>query len=145
MIDEAKKKKLIEHIKHRQESGGAEILLPPPMYFDGYDEPHCNVCANNSTSISTTDFAARLQQIQARPDVYSVFVRFYDYDDALEDPNSWIGSDSVYVVTRASLEAVEDWFTDFEVSEVWVEDDISKFPDLTSIPEGYHLIAVWWD
>ena len=63
----------------------------------------------------------------------------------MEDEDAWIGSDSVYIVTSASLDAVRDWFSDLEVSEVWEETDLIKFPDVSQIPDGFRLVAVWWD
>jgi hypothetical protein len=145
MIDQSKKQSLIERIKQLAAPGEKEILLSPDLYFDGYDEPHCTICANNSKSISTSEFAARLQEVQKRPDVSNLFVRFYDFSDAEECEEIWINSDSVYVVTTANLEAVREWFSDFEVSDVWVETDYSKFIGLPKMPNGSQLIAVWWD
>lgn len=144
MIDQARKKTLIEHIKQRQKSNDREILLTPDLYFDGYDDKRCTVCANVGP-FTTSDFAAHLREVGLRPDVSAVFIRFYDYADAEEFEDSWIGSDSVYVVTSASLEAVRDWFKDFQVSDVWDETDLTKFPDLAHIPDGFRLVAVWWD
>ena len=144
MIDQAKKKKLIEHIKQRQISNEQELLLAPDLYFDGYDDKQCNVCANVGP-FSTSHFAARLQEISQHPDVSAVFIRFYEYADALEYDDSWIGSDSVYLVTSASLGAVRDWFADLEVSDVWEENDITKFPDVSKLSAGFRLVAVWWD
>ena len=74
-----------------------------------------------------------------------MFVRFYDFSDAEEFEECWIGSDSIYVVTTASLETVREWFSDFEVSDVWKENDCSKFVGLPKMPNGSQLIAVWWD
>ena len=144
MIDQAKKKALIEHIKQRRKSNDREVLLAPDLYFDGYDEEHCTVCANVGP-FTTLHFAARLREIRQRPDVSAVFIRFFDYEDALECEDLWISSDSVYVITSASLETVRDWFEDLEVSDVWEESDVTKFPDVTKIPDGFHLVAVWWD
>lgn len=145
MIDQSKKKALIQHIKQCKTSNEQELLLPPDLYFDGYDEPHCTICANNSEDISTSRFAARLREIQQRPGVSGVFVRFYDYNDAESFADSWIGSDSIYVVTTAGIEDVREWFSDFEVSDVWAEDDPAKFIGLPKISDGSRLIAVWWD
>jgi hypothetical protein len=144
MIDQAKKKALIEHIKQRQTTNEHEILLAPDLYFDGYDDKHCTVCANVGP-FTTAHFASRLREVRHRPDVAAVFIRFYSYADALEFDDSWIGSDSIYLVTSASLDAVRDWFADFEVSEVWDEGDVTKFPDVAHIPDGFRLVAVWWD
>jgi hypothetical protein len=144
MIDQTKKKALIDHIRQRQSSNDRELLLAPDLFFDGYDDEQCTVCANIG-SFSTAHFAARLQEIRKRPDVASVFIRFYDYDDALEFDDCWIGSDSVYLLTSASLDTVRDWFEDLEVSKVWDETDLTKFPDITEIPDGFRLVAAWWD
>ncbi len=144
MIDQAKKKSLIEHIKQRQTANDGEILIAPDLYFDGYDDKHCSVCANVGP-FTTLHFAARLREVGQRPNVLMVFIRFYDYADAEEFEDSWIGSDSVYVVTSSSLEAVRGWFYDLEVSDAWDESDLTKFPDLAQIPDGFRLVAVWWD
>lgn len=145
MIDQSKKKALIEHIKQRQTANDIEILLPPDLYFDGYEAAHCAICANNTESISTAEFTARLQEIQERPDVSAVFVRFYDYSDAEASADCWIGSDLIYLVTRAGLDDVREWFSDFEVSDVWFEDNLAKFDGLPQVPDGFHLVAAWWD
>jgi hypothetical protein len=135
---------LVEHIQKRQALSKSEILLTPELYFDGYDANHFTICAN-VTPISTNRFAARLRELGQRPEVSFVFVRLYDYADALEDEVSWIGSDSVYIITSASLDAVRDWFVDFEISDVWEETDFTKFDKLPEIPDGFRLVVVWWD
>lgn len=146
MIDQAKKKALIEHIKRLETSREQEeLLLPPSLYFDGYDEPECTIAANNIEPISTSRFLSRLQEIQQRPDVSAVFIRFYDYDDAEQSEDCWINSDSIYLVTTASLQDVKEWFRDFEVTDVWAEGDCSRFIGLPGISDGSRLVAVWWD
>jgi hypothetical protein len=145
MIDQAKKKALIDCIKQRKKSNAHELMLPPELYFDGYDDPHCAICANNSAPVSTARFAARLKEIGLRPEVSGVFVRFYDYDDAESSPDCWIGSDSIYVITTAGVGNVREWFSDFEVTDVWEESDYSNFIGLPRIPEGSRLIAAFWD
>ncbi len=145
MIDESKKRALISHIKALQRVGPEEILLSPGEYFDGYTDQHCTICANNRNSVSTEAFRARLCEIAARTDVSGVFIRFYDYEDALQGAKCWINSDSVYLVTSAPIESVRKWFSDFEVSDVWVEPDPGKFRGLGSIAKDERLVAVWWD
>jgi hypothetical protein len=48
MVDRKKKLALIEYIRRRQNVAGNEILIPADLYFGGYDDPHCTICANNS-------------------------------------------------------------------------------------------------
>jgi hypothetical protein len=145
MIDQTKKRALIDQIKRFGATQDQEILLSPELYFDGYDDPHCTICANNSKPISTSQFYKRLQEIQKRPDVSAIFVRFHDFSDAEECEDFWISSDSVYVTTTAKLENVREWFSDFQISDAWIEKDYSKFIGLPSITNGTNLIAVWWD
>jgi hypothetical protein len=145
MIDQNKKLALIKYIQQRENAKGTEILIPFELYFDGYDDPHCSVCANNDQPISTAQFVSRLTQVQNRPDVAAVFVRFYEYSDALAFQDSWIGSDTIYVITSATLDAVRGWFSDFEPSDVWAETDAARFPNLPELPDGFSLIAIWWD
>jgi hypothetical protein len=144
MIDQGKKHRLISRIKELQSSGAAEILLAPEDYFDGYEESHCTICANRKP-VSTSAFQRRLADVAARPGVSGVFVRFYEYKDALEDASCWIGSDSVYVATSAGTDTVRQWFDDLEPSDVAEERDFTKFANLPGVPEGSRLVAVWWD
>jgi hypothetical protein len=145
MIDQVKKNALIKLIKEQSGAGKTELLLSPDVYFDGYEEDSCTICANNRVRVSTARFVERIRSIQARADVAEIFVRFYDYSDAEEDQDCWINSDSLYAVTLASLSEVRGWFADFEVSDVWEEPDTSKFAGLPQLPVGFRLVAIWWD
>jgi hypothetical protein len=145
MIDQYKKRALVRNIKERQQSKPVEILLGTEVYFDGYEADQCVICVNNSDPISTAEFAERLREIQDRPDVSAVLVRFYDYEDAEVSEDAWISSDSIYIVTRAGVDEVREWFSDFEVADVWEDTDLEDFDGLPAVPEGFHLIAVWWD
>jgi hypothetical protein len=144
MIDQIKKNRLISYIQDLQLSGAEEILLAPARYFDGYEEDHCTICANRKP-VSTSSFRMRLADISARPEVSAVLIRFYEYDDALEDASCWIGSDSVYVITSADIAAVMEWFEDFEPSDVWAARHPEQFANLPKVPEGSRLLAGWWD
>jgi hypothetical protein len=145
MIDQIKKRALIEHIKQRKTSAAEELLLPPDLFFDGYDDKHCVICANNSEPITTSDFASRLLQVRHKPEVSGVYVRVCDFSDAEEFEECWITSDSIYVVTTARVGKVREWFSDFEVSDIWEEKDHSQFGGLPLLSKDSRLIAVWWD
>jgi hypothetical protein len=144
MIDQAKKQAMIAHIRRREQTDDREILLAPEFYFDGYEHPHCTICANVG-AFPTSQFEGRLREVGRRPEVFGVFVRFYSYADAVEFEDSWIGSDSIYVVTSADPEDVRGWFSDFEPSDVWEVGDLERFPDVYPLPDGARLVAVWWD
>jgi hypothetical protein len=143
-IDAEKKEKLIRHIQSR-EGSGREILLFLEHYFDGYEEEHCTICANSQKSVSTKEFSERLSEIGQRADVTGIFIRFYDYEDALNDETCWVGSDSVCVVTSAEPNEVQEWLSDFEPSTVTEETDVASFDGLPPIPPGFRLVRIWWD
>ena len=145
MMDQSKKAALIQFIKEQQKSGKEEILLSPAHYFDGYNDEHCTICANNSSPVACARFLGRLNEVGQRSDVSAVYVRFYDYLDAEDSEDLWISSDSVYISTSTDAKAVKGWFADFEVSDAWVEDDPTKFAGLSMIPSDHRLIAAWWD
>ena len=144
MIDPSKKKALIAHIKACQWPKHREILLSPEMYFDGYDDDECIICTNART-ISCSNFSHRLQSLALLPEVAAIYIRFCDYDDALEDEDCWIGSDSVYLVTSSSLGIVSEWFADLFPTEVREEPDLADFPQIAQLPQGHRLVAVWWN
>ncbi len=145
MIDQNKKRLLIEHIESFSATNAQEVMLDVDLYFDGYDESQCTICANNRVPISTSDFCKRLKHVQARKDVGGVFVRFYEYQDALDFDQCWIGSDTVYVITCANIDLVKEWFADLEVSDVWEEAELERFLNLPAIPYGHRIYAIWWD
>jgi hypothetical protein len=145
MIDHAKKRRLIEYIDSFAPTNSKELPIDVERFFDGYDAPCCTLCANCSEPLSASAFRDRLRVIASRRAVSGIFVRFVEYRDAKEVEDSWIGSDSVYVITSASVAEVRDWFSDLEVSDVWEEKDLSRFLNLPSIPEDFRLVTVWWD
>jgi hypothetical protein len=146
VMDQTKKFALIQKVKdiQRDSPKDKEIVITVDDYFDGNDESCCTILANAGQSSSAT-FERFLRQIKNRDDVSNMFIRFYSYDDALDDPDSWINSDTVFVVTSASFEEVERWFESMEPSSVEEETDLSQFANLPSILSGHKLIAVWWD
>lgn len=145
MINQQKKQALVEQIKQLEVPDDCELLLAPELYFDGYDEAQCTICANNPRPVSTAEFHQRLREIQSRPDVSGVFIRLYNFTDAEASEDSWIGSDSVYVITSATPGEVQEWFADLEVADAWTDNQYSKFVNLPEIPDGHQLVAAWWD
>lgn len=144
MIDQTKKQSLIAYIKRRELVDDREILLNPELYFDGYDHHHCTVCAN-AGAFPTSRFEGQLRVLGRKAEVAGVFVRFSSYADALEFEDSWVGSDSVYLVTSVVPEVVREWFSEFKPSDAWEVSELENFPDVSPLPVGFRLVAVWWD
>jgi len=145
-MDQTKKLVLIQKVKEIQRASpkDKEIVIPLKDYFDGNDEDCCIILADAGQS-SSANFEQFLRQIKNRHDVSDIFIRFYSYDDALDDANTWINSDTVFVVTSAPPEEVKKWFESMEPSSVDEETNLTQFANLPSIQSGHKLIAVWWD
>ena len=146
-MDQTKKLGLIQKVKdiQRRCPKDKEIVMTLDDYFDGNDESCCIILANNTNLNSSADFERFLRQIKNRQDVSDIFIRFCSCDDALDDANTWINSDTVFVVTSASVDEVGKWFESMEASSVDEEIDLTKFSNLPPIQNGHKLIAVWWD
>lgn len=83
---------------------------------------------------------AVLQAIARRPEVSDVRVQITAFDDP-----EWPFSDTVYVMTSASPEAVSSWFPEeLAPDETW-----SGFVDQAYepyvVPTGTEPVAAWWD
>jgi len=145
MIDQAKKRALIERIKRIGFSNQTETLLTVEEYFDGYDADSCMICANNTPSVSTSEFRRHLAQIRSDSRVHDVYIRFYDFLDAEKSDDCWINSDMVFLVTTATPQEVEQWFAPLQGDEAYEETDLQAFVNPPVIPDGYRLVGIGWD
>jgi hypothetical protein len=144
MVNE-EKKKLIGWIDSIGHSYDTELAIPLHLYFNGNDEKCCIITCNTIRAGSAEEFYTRLKEIERRTDVNSVWIRFYDYDDALKFDDCWINSDGIWIVTTASKEDVMDWLDDFEPTESYYEDDFSSYRNPPEIPTGFKMVGISWD
>jgi hypothetical protein len=68
------------------------------------------LASNNINPVSAKDFASFLMKLRQNPSVLDVYIRVYDYEDAIIFDDSWVNSDTVYLVTSAQPLEVETWF-----------------------------------
>ena len=144
-MDRTKLLALVDKIKAAGYSYDTETVLTIEEYFDGNDEAYENICANNEKPPSTQVMQDFLLSVRAMPSVSDVFVRVYGFEDAVAHQDAWINSDTVFVITSASDIEVEEWFRQLTPSEVSEETRLGRFNNLPAIPEGFRLVAVWWD
>ena len=146
-MDELKKLELIRKIRKVQGHAPRpkEILISLEDFFDGNDEAPCGLLANTRVHLSAPQVAEHLRQVRSRADVSGCFIRFYDYDDALDFADAWVNSDTVYVVSSAGVDEIASWFAPLEPSDVRVEQDVEAFANAPTIPAGHAMVAVWWD
>ena len=144
-MDRSKLLRLVQKIKACGHAYDTETVLTIEEYFDGNDEAYSDICANNVSPPSTQALREYLLAIQAKPSVSDVFIRVCGFEDALEYQDSWIRSDTVFMVTSASISEVEEWFRPLTPSSISVETRLSRFNNLPAIGKGSRLVAVWWD
>ncbi len=139
------KKKLIEWIDSVGHSNDSELAISLDLYFHGNYEKCCTITCNTIRAGSAEELYKRLKEIESRSDVDSIWIRFYDYEDALEDDDSWINSDTIWIITTKSKEEVLSWLADFEPTESYYGDSLSSFRNLPNIPKGFKMVGVSWD
>jgi len=144
-VDLEARQKLIDWIDSIGHSYSTETAIPLDLYFAGNTEQFCIITCNTSKGISAERLHKELCAIRDRDDVESIFVRFTSYDDALVDEDTWINSDTVWIVTTASAEHVSEWVGDLCPSDVYEEVVDDSFVNPPAIPPGYRMVAVWWD
>ena len=104
----------------------------------GYGRPSLQECYEILTSIRN------------RPDVQDVLISIHEtpYPDEELDFDIWPDSDTVYVLTSASLGDVARWTERLKPNEIsvgWTSNGRSK-PLAAPKPEsGFTVFALWWD
>ncbi|NMM62453.1 hypothetical protein HBE96_07065 [Clostridium sp. P21] len=147
-MDQFEKLNLIRKIQEVQSqccTHEKEILISIDDYFKGNDESHCIILANTSVNLSSKEFEKFLRNLKRKDNVMDVFIRFYDYEDAMDYEDAWINSDTVFLITSADVQKVKSWFQGLEPSSVKEETCLNEFVNLPYIPEKYRIINVWWD
>jgi len=91
---------------------------------------------------SPSEFYSLFRSIRERSDVAEVLVEVSQH----EVPDEWPSTDTVWIITTASPDAVRAWlgqrFQPDEVFEGWTE--IIRREDYP-VPEGMKPVGVWWD
>jgi len=144
-MDRSKLFTLIDKIKRAGYSYDTETVLTIEDFFDGNDDVCSSICANIADRPSTAVLRDFLLAVRERTCVSDVLIRVYEFEDALASQDTWITSDTVYVISSASVSEVHDWFRPLSPSAIGEESELSRFNNLPDVPEGARVIAVWWD
>ena len=119
------------------------FVLPANVFFDA--DMEMGSLAPNLVGLEGAPphelFERVFAEVSAEPSVSGVFV------SVLSDsvPDSWPSSDTVYIVTAATLTQVESWVQRLEPDEVRETDETLEIANPFSIPAGQRVYAVWWD
>ncbi len=91
-----------------------------------------------------SDFYHLFKAIRAKPEVTDVRVEVKD----LEDPEGWPATDTVWIITSASVNDIKKWLgRSFRADDILI-----GFPEASyykieryEVPKGMQAIGVWWD
>ena len=115
-------------------------LLTLEEFFEGND---ClgSIGCNLPAAPSPQEMYAVLKAIAQRSNVLDVRVQVTSFDDP-----DWPFSDTVYVMTTASVGEVASWFDeDLAPDDVWDGFQNGQVYEPYSVPAGSRAIACWWD
>lgn len=116
-------------------------LLTLSEFFDGNDD-FGSIGCNLTPMPGPTRFHELLKRIVARSDVADVRVEITMFDE----PEMWPFSDTVWIITSASPEAVASWFEEsIRPDDCFLGWNEAQVYETVNVPEGMHPVACWWD
>ena len=141
MVDKAKRVQLIAAIKALAKLPSTQrVLIPISQFFDGNDDQGSIGC-NLSKHPGLRAFHKLLGRIQLMEEVAGVYLAITEVDETYD--TIWPFTDTALIATRLAPSAFES------ILGPLAPDSISRseesFANPPSMPEGYHLVSVWWD
>jgi hypothetical protein len=115
------------------------VLVTRSEFFDGNDDIGsigCNLLDHPGVSA----FNDALQKIENMYGVSGVYLAIADLDETYD---TWPFTDTVWIVTRLKASDFESILESLEPDEIVAFEE--RFSNPPEIPEGYHLVYVWWD
>ncbi len=130
-----------------EELGGPDAypVVPLELFFEGNDDIAA-IGPNLDPHPGVQTFYRVLRGIQERPEVSDVVLQV---SEVLEGDGEWPFVEAAYVITTASDEQVREWANglrpDLPVEEgrSWLY--ASPPPGAPSVPDGYHVVTLYWD
>ena len=136
---------LIERISRLGDVNDPET--PSPLvtleeFFAGNDDLGSIGCNFYPDQPAPCEFYELFRSIRTKPGVTDVRVEVSEHDD----PDEWPFSDTVWIVTSESPEAVAAWLGErFAADEIFVGFQSDRPRESILIPDGMNAIGVWWD
>ena len=117
-------------------------LVTVAEFFDGNDDP-ASIGYDLPDPPPPAVFGALLAGIADRPEVADVRIEVKD----LEDPDGWPATDSVWIVTSASVDTVRGWFPDeLAPDELGVSaSGEGGAVEPIDVPPGHHPVVAFYD
>lgn len=124
-----------------------DLSTPRPLvtleeFFEGNDDYGSIGYNFYPDQPAPSEFYSLFKSILVKPEVADIRVEVKD----LEDPEGWPSTDTVWIITKASVNDVEKWLG----QRFRADDFIIGFPEQYKcehydIPEQMKAIGVWWD
>jgi hypothetical protein len=118
-------------------------------FFDGNADEYSiapNIVGSGHPGLA--EFQRVLSEIRDKPSVQDVLIAIHETPEAddPEDFDIWPDSDTVYVITSASPEELEQWAQPLKFSEVSEGWSGGVKPAAAPPPEpGMRVLKLWWD
>jgi hypothetical protein len=118
-----------------------DIVVTLEDFFVGNADRGSIGCNLGKSQPAISTFYEVLSAIRAREDVQDVLVRICEFNE----PGRWPYGDTIYILTSASLDDVQNWVRPLRPDEVnpeWMYGPPPKAPALEPQMKPY---SVWWD
>ena len=125
---------------HPDARGTPIYLLTIAEFFDG-NEHIGSIGCNLSGTPTPAQFRELFERIGQQSTVRDIRVQITAFDDP-----EWPFSDTVFIMTSASVEEVGQWFPeDLPPDELWEGFHENNHYEPYAVPAGTCVVACWWD
>jgi hypothetical protein len=143
--DNAARERLLERVNRNGDIN--DFSVPRPLvgleeFFEGNDDYGSIGYNFYPDQPAPSEFYALFKGIRERAEVADVRVQVQD----LEDPEGWLSTDTVWVITGASVGEVKGWLGErFRADDIIVGFSEDYPIESYDVPDGMQAIGVWWD
>jgi hypothetical protein len=134
------RERLIAKIESQKARPG-DAVVSLDDFFVGNSDRGSIGCNLGKDQPALSVFYDTLRAIRAMREVQDVLVRICEYDA----PDAWPYSDTVYILTSAALEDVQQWLAPLKPDEVYAGWMYGAPPKAPQLGAGMTPYSVWWD
>ena len=135
---------LVERIKAQglPSPGDSLLLVTLEEFFIGNDD-YGSIGCNLLPPLGPHRFYEKLIEIRGRSNVHDVLVEINEVVE--EDPTTWPFSDSVFVLTNATLNEVASWAAELKPDAIQPSPTSGRQRRMPDLPPGVRPYRLWWD
>ena len=142
--DETARIALIEKIRQQglPTPTGPLPIVSLEDFFEG-NEDYGSIGCNVNVHPGPQAFFCHLLAIRSRPDVQDILVEINEVEEG--DPTMWPFSESIILLTSASIQDVSEWMKPLMPDEIIETNTFGRPPALPTLDQGMQVYAAWWD